>query len=266
MSQIEAILSDADGTLVDTVELIRRGQYETSRLYLTKHGIQPSHIPDYENYSLALNQVVGSSARSTLESTLRLLYNTNPEHLDGINYDELHALLNPTQDKLALDLVRPYPGLAETLFALGERGVKLAIFTSGTPHHIVRNFSAALPELETDRLATGTLSDERVRLEEFKQILARHFGLPAFEVVTCNDTHTHKPDPEGLNLAMRRLGVTAAKSLVLGDHTVDMQAATNAGVEQRVGITHGFDDRATLTSAGATTTIDSLSELADLLR
>jgi hypothetical protein len=34
MKNIEALISDADGTLVDTLGLIRHGQYEAARLML----------------------------------------------------------------------------------------------------------------------------------------------------------------------------------------------------------------------------------------
>ena len=40
-----------------------------------------------------------------------------------------------------------------------------------------------------------------------------------------------------------------------------MQSGINAGVAQRIGITHGFDDRPTLEAAGATDVIDELTEL-----
>lgn len=62
-------------------------------------------------------------------------------------------------------------------------------------------------------------------------------------------------------MAMGRVGVKPENTLVLGDHAYDMQAGVNAYAYQRVGITHGFDDRETLLRAGATGVIDSLSEL-----
>lgn len=259
-------MSDADGTLVDTVELIRRGQYETACRYLLNHGIADTLIPDYAAYTNALNIVVGGSARDTLEKTLELLYKGTPEHLRGVDYDELHKLLNPTQDELASTTVQAYADLVKFLLFLGKSNIKLAIFTSGTPHHIVRNFSAALPELGSKDLARGGVQDEQIRLERFIKVFQEHFKLPQFEVVTCNDTNTHKPDPEGLNIALKRLDVSPDYSLVLGDHKVDMQTGVNAGVKVRVGITHGFDDRKTLEKAGATKVVDSFEELIDFLK
>ncbi len=256
-----AILSDADGTLVDTVHLIRHGQYETAKTYLTQHGIAAQDIPDYGVYEGHLNEVVGGSARDTLERTVRLLYKNQPTHLDGIDFDALHHMLNPIQDKIAPEFVKPYQGLAELFSRIGSAGIRLAVFTSGTPHHIVRNFGVSLPELEiTELYKDRTLTDtEKLRLFESK--LASYFDIPMFTVVTCDDTSSHKPDPEGLNIAMQRLGVTPAESLVLGDHKVDIQSGINAGVSELIGITHGFGDHRSLEEAGATKVVDSLDEL-----
>ncbi len=257
----QAILSDADGTLADTLHLIRHGQYETSKTYLTRHGIPAAELPSYPAYEALLNQAVGGSARDTLEKTVRLLYQQQPHHLDGIDFDALHDMLNPIQDEIAPEFVRAYEGLPEFLSALGKARVKLAIFTSGTPHHVVRNFGVALPELGLTRLFRDASRNDTDKLHEFEAAVEKHFGLPDFTVVTCDDTKAHKPNPEGLQIAMKRLDVTPAQSLVLGDHSVDMQAGVNAGVKQRVGITHGFESAETLRAAGASTVVSSLPEL-----
>lgn len=261
----EAILSDADGTLVNTLHLIRHGQYETSRSYLTQHGIPAEEIPDYDSYEVLLNQSVGGSARDTLERTVRLLYANSQHHLAGINFDELHDMLNPIQDEIAPEFVRGYEGLSSLFGQIGKSGIKLAIFTSGTPHHIVRNFGVSLPELGLMGLFKDKSQDDVTKLRVFEDAVSKHFDIPDFTVVTCDDTNTHKPDPASLNIAMKRLGVDPVHSLVLGDHTVDMQAGINARVAQRVGITHGFEGGDVLQAAGATSLVSSLPELVSAL-
>lgn len=261
MEYPKAILSDADGTLIDTVRLIRHGQYETAKQYLTKHGISENELPEYDAYEVLLNQVVGGSARDTLERTVRLLYESQPHHLSGMDFDALHDMLNPVQDALAPEYIVPYEGLSAFFSRLGTLGIKLAIFTSGTPHHVVRNFGIALPELRLDELYKDTSRSDKDKLTEFENTLLGYFKLPAFTVVTCDDVATHKPDPASLELAMRRLEVPPDESMVLGDHTVDMKSGINAGIKQRVGVTHGFNDRETLLAAGATDVIDSLDEI-----
>ncbi len=51
MTQIQALISDSDGTLLDTVSLIQHGQYETATQYLVEHGIPDEEIPTYETYA-----------------------------------------------------------------------------------------------------------------------------------------------------------------------------------------------------------------------
>ncbi len=261
MKKIEALISDADGTLVDTVSLIRRGQYETAKKYLIEHGLLESDIPSYESFEKHLNEVVGGSARETLEKTVKLLFESTPDHLDSINYDHLHEMLNPIQDELANSTVESYEGLESFLQWLGSSGIKLAIFTSGTPHHVVRNFGISLPRLRLAELYKDKTKTDIEKLTEFTEKLKKDFVIPEFAIVTADDTIKHKPDPESLNLAMKRLGVLPESVAVLGDHTVDMQTATNAGVEVRIGITHGFADSETLRANGAKYLAHSLADV-----
>jgi phosphoglycolate phosphatase-like HAD superfamily hydrolase len=245
-------------------DLIRHGQYETARQYLVRHGIPAEEIPDIQTYDGLLLQTIGGSARDTLERTVRLLYEAAPHHLANMDFDELHDLLNPIQDMLAPEDVKPYEGLSDLLYSVGKASIKFAIFTSGTPHHIVRNFGIALPELDLRDLYKDKDMADEAKLDSFVRRVEERYNIPQFTVVTSDDTHAHKPDPEPLNLAMKRLGVSRDRVLVLGDHTVDMQTAVNAGVELRVGITHGFDDRDTLMQNGATQTVDNFRELRGL--
>lgn len=261
----EAIISDSDGTLVDTLHLIRHGQYETFKTYFTAQEVDPADIPSYEDYEVVLNQTVGGSARDTLERTARVVFENRPQYLEGADFDELHDLLNPIQDKIAPEFVEAYKGLPRLLNRLGELGIKLAIFTSGTPHHIVRNIGVSLPELGLTDLYKSTDMTDTEKLRLFEKTVKEHFAIPEFTVVTCEDVSTHKPDPASLVMAMQRLGVTPENSLVFGDHAVDMQAGINAGVPVRIGVTHGFNGDKVLLDAGATGVVHSLDELTDQL-
>ncbi|HEU4715455.1 MAG TPA: HAD family hydrolase, partial [Candidatus Saccharimonadales bacterium] len=177
MEYPRAVLSDADGTLVDTVDLIRHGQYETAKAYLTRHGIASHELPDYPTYEALLNQTVGGSARDTLERTVRLLYHAQPHHLEGMDFDALHDMLNPVQDALAPEFIKAYEGLDRFLSRLGRLGIRLAIFTSGTPHHVVRNFGIALPELGQASLYQDKTHTDEEKLLIFERIFEAYYGL-----------------------------------------------------------------------------------------
>ena len=49
-------------------------------------------------------------------------------------------------------------------------------------------------------------------------------------IVGADDVTNPKPDPEGLILAVRRLGVSPERAVYVGDHVVDAEAADNAGI------------------------------------
>lgn len=61
-------------------------------------------------------------------------------------------------------------------------------------------------------------------------------GRPGFDkymeaAVLFDDTAKHKPDPEPLNECLRRLGLTAADALYVGDARSDLAASRNAGMD-----------------------------------
>jgi pyrophosphatase PpaX len=60
-----------------------------------------------------------------------------------------------------------------------------------------------------------------------------HHGLRGFFdiVVTGSQVKNHKPDPEGVRLALSRLNVGPAETIVVGDSPSDYRAATGAGTD-----------------------------------
>ena len=265
MSTIDTLLTDSDGTLVNTPDLIRHGQFEASKQYLTHHGIPAEDIPTFSVYDGFLHQTVGGRTRDTIESTVRLLYQHQPDYLTGIDFDELYSLLDPIQDRLAPEYIKAYPGLDELFANLGRMGIKLGIFSSGDQRMIVRNIGFALPELGLFDLYKDPKFSNQEKLDLFTNTVKDRYKLPAFTVVTSDDTDAHKPNPAGLNLALQRLGSEPARTAGMGDHKFDMQASSNAGLPVRIGVTHGFDDEAALRAAGATDIIELLSEVPAIL-
>ena len=80
----------------------------------------------------------------------------------------------------------------------------------------------------------------RYRIEDF---LLRHFEqLPVDLIIGGEDVSSAKPSPEGINMALNRLGVSAEDTLYCGDSTVDGATAKNAGVDF-MGVLHGVTPR-----------------------
>ena len=101
-------------------------------------------------------------------------------------------------------------------------------------HHGIAVFSqvpAMLERLQRTGLPMGIVTSKRIRaleptLADFD--LARFFSL----VITKEDTKLHKPNPEPLYEAMRRLGLSRPdRVLYVGDSIHDLECAIRAGCQ-----------------------------------
>lgn len=96
----------------------------------------------------------------------------------------------------------------------------------------------------------------------FTDQLLTQLGLAGyFSVVVAGDTLAEKkPSPAPLLYACEQLGHEAAKSLMVGDSSVDVAAARAAGCAV-VCVSYGYNKGAPIEAAGADRVIDSLAEL-----
>lgn len=261
MNKIKAIIAGADGTLVNTLYLIRHGQYEAAVEYMVERGIARHDIPGYEDYESFINKSVGGTTRDTFEKTIHLLFGErHAEHLKAISFDELDRRLGPIQDRLAPLYIHPFHGLTEMLTWMGKQQLPLGIFTSASRYQIVRNLGTALPALGYADLFANVRVSEDEKMNALIERTKAVYGLPKFSIVTSNDVKATKPDPEGLLKAVQELGLKPNEVIMVGDLDVDIIAAKKAGVTA-VGIAHGFGTPADLQAAGAVRVVDDLNEL-----
>lgn len=84
--------------------------------------------------------------------------------------------------------------------------------------------------LKTSGVKAGIVSTKRGDTIEI--IMENHGLRDTLQVVIGSaDVKKHKPDPQGLFLAMERLGVSAEELLFCGDTVLDAGAAKNAGCD-----------------------------------
>ncbi len=131
-------------------------------------------------------------------------------------------------------LTKPYPGVPEMLDALVVRGLKLAVL-SNKPDRFTQQCVGEL-------LANWT----------FEMVLG------------ASDQFPRKPDPASAIETARRLGVSPAECLYVGDSGVDMQTACAAHM-CAVGALWGFRGQAELLRDGAQFLIAKPGEALDLL-
>lgn len=127
-----------------------------------------------------------------------------------------------------------YAGVTEMLEALQSQGHVLGVL-SNKPHP----FTAKIVELTFPSI-------------RFDAVLGQRAGIP------------HKPEPDGALEIAAIFGLPAESCAVIGDSTIDIETARNAGMEA-VAVTWGFHDREPLIAAGADFLADDMDQLQTLL-
>ncbi|MEN2741531.1 HAD family hydrolase [Microbacterium sp. X-17] len=130
--------------------------------------------------------------------------------------------------------LRAFDGAADLLRAVAGRGVRVVLATS-----------AAEDELTMLRRAIG--ADDAVHAS-----------------TSADDVDEAKPDPDILEVALRRADAPAAEALVVGDSVWDMTAAGRARIRS-VGVLCGGVGAAELTDAGAREVFEGPTALLEAL-
>ncbi len=129
----------------------------------------------------------------------------------------------------------PYDGIPEMLHHLATMGLKLCVL-SNKPHadtqHVVAHYFPDVP---------------------FSVVRGQMEGVPI------------KPDPAGALAIAKDIGIDPADFLYLGDTSVDMNCARNAGMHP-VGVTWGFREEAELREAGAEYIIHSPMQAVEIAK
>lgn len=258
--KIKAIISGSDGTLVDSLYMIRRGQYEAAVEYMVDRGIARHGLPSYEEFEQVINQSVGGRSRETMERAMRLLFAKHEAQLKQINFDDLERRLGPIQDRLAPLYVHPFFDLSAFLRWMGEQKLAFGLFTSSSRHQFIRNWGSALPALGYAKLFSQVSVGEEEKITAFVGRTKATFGLEKFSVVTSDDVKATKPDPEGVEKTLKILDVKPQEAVMIGDLPADIAAGKKASV-LTIGISHGFGTQEELEAAGADKVVGSLAEL-----
>ncbi|KGN40106.1 HAD family hydrolase [Knoellia aerolata] len=127
-------------------------------------------------------------------------------------------------------LIRRYAGVPEMLAALTEAGAAVHVVTS--------------KRRDTARTALAA-----VGIDHLVDVVG-----------ALEDTTRHKPEPDPLLQAARRLGIDPATAVYVGDATVDVLAARAAGMAA-LAVTWGAGERDALAATGPEAVFDSVGEL-----
>ena len=123
-------------------------------------------------------------------------------------------------------------GVGETLLSLRRKGYRLGIVTSGTRSRVCR-------EVEQSVLADG------------------------FAVIICNeDIVNKKPNPEGLELAMRGMNVEPSRCAYIGDAPEDIEMGRRGNV-LTIGVRSAYPSSGRVLAAKPDLYLDRIAELVD---
>jgi len=211
---LDAVIFDVDGTLVDTNEVHVR----TWRAALvTKNFDVPAD---------RLRPEIGKGGDNLLPSVLG--ENAAGEHKEAL--DEAYA--KEFARIAESETFKVFDGARELMLALKERGIKIAVATSGK--------------------------------KEFLQKIEDSAGFKISELcdvlVTADDANNSKPAPDLVLAAVSKLGLSPAQCAMIGDTVHDAQSCRHAGVVC-LGVLSGGNSLEDLKSAGARAVYESVGDI-----
>ena len=223
--QIKLLIFDLDGTLVDSREDLANSINATLRNY-DRPELPPDRIAQY----------IGDGAPTLVRRSLGFKddHALEPKDEEFIE-DALVFFLEYYRDH-KLDHTYVYEGVIEALQKIGGNNGNRRTMTVLSNKPV--NPSRAIVE------ALG-----------LKDFFTAVYGGNSFE--------TKKPDPLGVKILLKETGVTAAQAMIVGDSSVDMLTAKNAGIWS-CGVTYGLSPE-TLRKFPGDVMVDSPSEWVELL-
>lgn len=210
----KAVIFDLDGTLADSLESI----WYCANYAIGTCGFDPIPLEKY-------NIFVGDGADTLIKRCLAYSGDTEGEYFEKafLQYQlffKEHCMYH----------VKPYDGIPETLDALKQAGIKIAVF-SNKPH------------------------------ERTVDVVETLFGKDYFdEILGQADDRPKKPSPNGVFYLAEKLGVEIQDIAYVGDTSTDMMTGKSAGA-LTIGVLWGFRGRDELEKYKADVIIDKPSDI-----
>ena len=211
--KIKGVLFDLDGTLVNTTPLI---------LESFRHTFKEFGLPVPADSELVAG--FGLPMRTAVTAYM-------PEEMADEFCDSYRAYQCTRHD----ELIEGIDGVAETLAALKQRGIKMAVVTS-------KKRPAAIRDL-------GCYD------------LVKYFDI----IIACDDCAENKPLPGPSLMALKQLGLSGAECLAVGDSPFDLQSARGAGCQTAAVRYTSFDWDYILTEGKPDYVLNEMTDLLTLI-
>ena len=220
MNTFDLVMFDLDGTLIETAPEIADA---------TNDALRDFSMPQVTQQQV--NDWIGHGTRELLVKAIASVTGSTPDEVRSAAgfatqvavFDKYYHLRCGTRSNL-------YPQVRETLVALRQRGVKRAIVTN-----------------------------KEARFTE--SVLNFHQMQGLLDTVVSGDTFpTKKPDPAGISACLAQFGVPPERALFVGDSSIDVATARNAGV-QVWALPYGYNMGEPITSCDPDRVIEDCSVL-----
>ena len=139
--------------------------------------------------------------KKTIGLSLSETYKALTGNMDEARADRFFDLFKEKADEVMVDSAELYPGVKDMLVNLREQGYRIGIVTTKFAYR-VRNIM------------------KKFDAEDLLDV-----------VIGVGDVTKVKPDPEGLFLAVKQMGVEKEETIYVGDSYVDAKAAEAAGIK-----------------------------------
>lgn len=186
----DLILFDLDGTLIETAPEIADAVNDT--------------LDDFNRPRVTQRQVndwIGHGTRELLIQALAFCDHTSADAVRAsVHFPRIEAAFGIHYQKRCGTRSHLYPRVRDTLQALRAAGVKLVVVTNKEGRYT-------------------------------QTVLDAHQLAPLFDRVVSGDTlPVKKPHPAAIHDCLQRFGVVPARALFVGDSSIDVATARNAGI------------------------------------
>ena len=190
-------------------------------------------------YNFSLEQVLATGAGKEKLQAIKDVLQLQQKVIEDGFAENLYTIFDKTLATAYNNIViNPQPGAEELFNELRKRNI-LVILNTGY----------------NKVTATGLL-----------QQLNWHEGQKIDGLITATDVSNNRPKPDMILLAMKKFGLSDAKSVVkIGDSIIDIEEGQNAGCGLNVGITTGAHTQQQLSTSNPDYIIHHLMELLPLL-
>ena len=190
LPMFDAVLFDLDGTLIETAPEIA----DAVNLTLRETG----HTPVTQQQ---VNDWIGHGTLELLIQALAYARQTSDDEVrQCAQLPGITKIFNRHYEACCGTRSHLYPQVRETLLALREQNTKLAVVTN---------------------------KESRFTLT----VLQAHRMTALFDLVISGDTlPTKKPNPAGIHHCLQTFGVSVQRALFVGDSSIDIATARNAGL------------------------------------